>query len=134
METRGKSCVLIIGSDEGLRRWIGELLRGEGLEVVEEADGDAVMARVIEQDPALIIMVEEEPPVWAVELLPLLRRLTRTPVVVINGGGETEIVEALLQGADIYLAWPLNSQELVCRVRALFRRQHPSPIMSGTQG
>jgi two-component system alkaline phosphatase synthesis response regulator PhoP len=55
-------------------------------------------------------------------LLPLLRRLTESPIIVLGSGGEMAMVRALFQGADFYLTRPVNVRELIARIRALLRR------------
>ena len=55
-------------------------------------------------------------------LLPVLRRLTESPIITLGAGGEMAIVQALLAGADVYLTRPVNIRELMARIRALLRR------------
>ena len=113
--------VLILGIDQDLRFAVVDLLHTEGFETVLKGDSSDGVARVMQFNPSLIVMAEEMPPVDGVELLPLLRRLTASPIIVVGAGGETAVVKALLQGADMYISRPINYRELLSRVRALLR-------------
>ena len=62
------------------------------------------------------------PPMDGVDLLPELRRVTDSPIITLGIGGEMATVQALLSGADFYLARPVSLRELMARIRALLRR------------
>ncbi len=113
--------ILILGIDQDLRITVVDLLQTEGYEAVVKGDSSDGVARVMQCNPALIIMSEEMPPLDGVEVLPLLRRLTASPIIVVGAGGETAVVKALLQGADMYISRPINYRELLSRIRALLR-------------
>ncbi|MCH8061849.1 MAG: response regulator transcription factor [Chloroflexi bacterium] len=113
--------ILILGIDHDLRVSVVDLLQVEGFEAVVKGDSSDGVARVMQGSPALLIMSEDMLPLDGVELLPLLRRLTASPIIVVGAGGETAVVKALLQGADMYISRPINYRELLSRVRALLR-------------
>ena len=113
--------ILILGIDQDLRVTVVDLLQTEAHEAVVKGDSSDGVAEVMKCSPSLIIMSEEMPPLEGVELLPLLRRLTASPIIVVGAGGETAIVKALLQGADMYISRPINYRELLSRIRALLR-------------
>ena len=113
--------ILILGIDQDLRFSVLDLLQTEGFEPVVIEDSSDGVARVMQGNPALVIMSEDMLPLEGVELLPLLRRLTASPIIVVGAGGETAVVKALLQGADMYISRPINYRELLSRVRALLR-------------
>ena len=113
--------ILILGIDHDLRVSVVDLLQVEGFEAVVKGDSSDGVARVMQGSPALLIMSEDMLPLDGVELLPLLRRLTASPIIVVGAGGETAVVKALLQGADMYISRPSNYRELLSRIRALLR-------------
>ena len=119
--------VLIIETDASFRTVLTEVFRGEGIEVVAEADSGGGVARIMQRSPEVVLMADEMPSLDGVELLPLARRLTSSPIIVVGDGGDTAVVEALLQGADMYLRKPVNYLELRSRIRALTRRSEPDP-------
>ena len=122
-----RSYVLIIEVDDDLRRSMAELFGHEGIEVVAETDSGRGVSRIMQRNPAAVLMAEEMPALDGVELLPLVRHLTSSPIIVVGEGGETAVVRALLQGADMYLRKPPNHLELLSRIRALLRRSELDP-------
>ena len=119
--------VLIIEIDASFRTALTGVFQGEGIDVVAEADSGGGVARIMQRVPGVVLMAEEMPSLDGVELLPLARRLTSSPIIVVGDGGDTAVVKALLQGADMYLRRPVNYLELLSRVRALTRRAEPDP-------
>ena len=119
--------VLIIETDASFRTALTEVFRREGIEVVAEVDSGGGVARIIQRDPGVVLMAEEMPSLDGVELLPLARHLTSSPIIVVGEGGDTAVVKALLQGADMYLRKPVNCLELLSRIHALTRRSEPDP-------
>lgn len=116
------SYILILEIDDGIRRSMVELFQNESFDVVEEVDSSGGITRIMQGSPGIVVMAEDMPSLDGVELLPLMRRLTRAPIIVLGLGGELAVVKALMDGADMYLQKPLNYRELLSRARALFRR------------
>ncbi len=113
--------ILILGIEQDLRVTVVDLLQTEKFEAVVKGDSSDGVSQVMQGNPALIIMSEEMPHLDGVELLTLLRRLTASPIIVVGSGGETAVVKALLQGADMYISRPISYRELLSRIRALLR-------------
>ncbi len=113
--------ILIIDTDQQLGRATSDLLRPDGFEVISETDSSDGVSRILQRAPGLVILAEDMPPLDTVELLPLTRRLTNSPIIVFGDGGETSVVKCLLQGADVYLSKPVNYRELHIRARSLYR-------------
>jgi len=62
------------------------------------------------------------------ELLRTVRATSKVPIVLLSAVGETvDRIVGLKNGADDYLAKPFNPRELVARINAVLRRNHPSP-------
>jgi len=116
------SYILILEIDDGIRRSMVELFQNESFDVVEEVDSSGGITRIMQGSPGIVVMAEDMPSLDGVELLPLMRRLTRAPIIVLGLGGELAVVKALMDGADMYLQKPLNYRELLSRAHALFRR------------
>jgi DNA-binding response OmpR family regulator len=121
---------LIIDVDEN--RQIAILaLQDAGFRVTEALESGQGVRNTLDISPRIIIVGEEMPPINGVELLPVLRRLTESPIIVLGSGGEMAMVRALFQGADFYLTRPVNVRELIARIRALLRRYGTARGLSG---
>ncbi len=117
-----KPCVLMLDTEVESRSDLATAIVEAGFEVRRESGSGGGVAQVLEADPDVILMNEEMPPLDGVVMLPLLRRMTMAPIIVVGSRDESVEVEALLQGADMYMAEPVRQRELVARVRALVRR------------
>ena len=117
-----KPCVLMLDREVESRGDLATAIVEAGFEVRRESSSGGGVAQVLEADPDVILMSEEMPPLDGVAMLSLLRRMTMAPIIVVGSKGDSVEVEALLQGADMYVAEPVRQRELVARVRALVRR------------
>jgi DNA-binding response OmpR family regulator len=117
----GALTVLVIDADES-RQSVVLALQDAGFRVIEALESGEGVKNTLDISPRIIIVGEEMPPINGVELLPVLRRLTESPVITMGSGGEMAMVRALFQGADFYLTRPVNVRELIARIRALLRR------------
>lgn len=107
-----------------MREMLSELFLTQGYEVVQEARGEALISRVIENEPDVVLLAEETVHGEDSDSIPLLRRLMDGIIVVIGDSGEGQVVAALLGGADIYIKKPVNYRELLARVKAFRRRNN----------
>jgi two-component system KDP operon response regulator KdpE len=120
-EVMSAPITLIIDTDEN-RQSAVPALRDAGLQVIEAVESGEGVRYILDDSTHIIIVGEEMPPIDGVELLPLLRSLTESPIIVLGSGGEMAMVRALFQGADFYLSRPVTVSELIARIRALLRR------------
>jgi len=71
----------------------------------------------------LIVLDVMMPKIDGIALLPMLRRVTEAPVIMLSARGEIEDrVEGLARGADDYLNKPFEIAELLAHVEAKLRR------------
>jgi DNA-binding response OmpR family regulator len=101
-------------------------LRDAEFRVIKALESGEGVKHTLEYSPSLIVINEDMPPINGVELVPILRSLTESPIVALGAGGEMALVQALLQGADLYLTYPVSVNEFMARVRSLLRR-HIAP-------
>lgn len=122
----GPSLVLIADDDPAVRRVVSRCLRAEGLSTLEAADGRAALevARAIAVD--LVILDLGMPGMNGQALCAALRERAETsgvPIFVLTGHASASSEEALLDlGADEFMGKPFRCDELLARVRAVFRR------------
>ena len=104
------------------QKLLAALLRRAGYTPIETADSSEAIRELMDVNPQLIIAAQESPPIDGVEFLPLIRRLTEVPIIVIGPDSEDAMVQALFQGADAYIKRPINPDDLLARLRTLLRR------------
>ena len=127
----GALTALIIDVDESRQNVVGAL-EDAGFRVIVALESGEGLKHTLDDSPRIVIVGEEMPLVEGVELLPVLRRLTDAPIIALGHGGEMALVQALLQGADIYLTRPVNLREFMARIRALLRRYGAARGLNGT--
>jgi len=102
--------VLVVDDDPAMRALLRDWLEREGYAVIEEPDGERLLAaaRVARFD--VVILDKEMPEPGGFEVLPDFRRqYPETPVILITAfGGPRVAEEALRRGADRYLEKPFQ--------------------------
>jgi DNA-binding response OmpR family regulator len=116
--------ILIIEDELPMRRALEDCLADEGYRVLSAADGEAGLQRALHERPDLILLDIMMPKLDGFAVAAELRRLGRTtPILMLTAKGQVEDrVTGLDAGADDYLVKPFSIEELLARVRALFRR------------
>jgi two-component system KDP operon response regulator KdpE len=121
--TRTVPLVLVIDDDAAIRETLSRELALAGYDTVTAADG-AEGGRVFEERrPDLVITDLAMPRADGYTVIAAVRRIDRTPVLVLSVRGEEEDkVRALDLGADDYVTKPFSLRELLARVRTQLRR------------
>jgi twitching motility two-component system response regulator PilG len=114
--------VLVIDDSQTIRRTAESLLTKEGYIVVTAADGFEALARVAEQNPALIfidIMMPRLDGYQACALIKANARYSNTPVIMLSSkDGLFDRARGRIVGSDEYLTKPFTKDELLGAVRA----------------
>jgi DNA-binding response OmpR family regulator len=117
--------VVVVDDDPDLRSLIGGFLREHQFAVTTAADSKALNARLAENPPVDIILLDVMMP--GEDGLSVLRRMdgpNRPGIIVLSAmGDDDDRIEGLELGADDYLAKPCNPRELLARIRAVLRRR-----------
>lgn len=114
--------ILIIDQEEIERRYMATVLAADGFDVIQVASVVEGMVQEMAHEPALIVVAEETAPVRVDEVIALIRRLSKVPVIVVGGGGDSGEIASLHGGGDYYLARPFRGAELTTRARLLIQR------------
>jgi len=111
--------ILVADDDPAIRGNLALLLRAEGFEVVEAADGAAALEILSEGGIALALLDLKMPKLDGMEVLRRhAERLEQTPVIVITAfGGSGPAIEAMKLGAFDYITKPFDLDEVVLTVR-----------------
>ena len=98
-------------------------LAHNGFAVASACDGVAALNVIDHAYPDVIVLDVMLPKIDGISLLPLIRRKTQAPVLMLSALSDTATrIEGLERGADDYLGKPFHLGELVARLRTLLRR------------
>jgi CheY-like chemotaxis protein len=116
----GRRRVLIVDDEANVRLIVRRALESVGCNCAEAADGGSALAAVAEQPFDLVVLDLVMPGMGGVEVCRRLRERPAQPylkVVVVSGVGDPgQLAETLPQGADDYLAKPIDLRQLRARV------------------
>ncbi|AXF59937.1 response regulator transcription factor [Bacillus amyloliquefaciens] len=117
--------ILLVEDDGDIAALLRLNLEDEGYVITHEADGGRALQLLGQPHWDAVILDLMLPNVDGLTLCRAIRaRDHYLPVIIISArSSETERILGLETGADDYLAKPFSVQELVARIRALFRRQ-----------
>ncbi|MCS6782646.1 MAG: response regulator [Gloeomargarita sp. SKYBB_i_bin120] len=123
--------VMVVEDQKTQREMIAALLRREGLQVIEAADGYEAFEMVKGgQIPDLVVMDVVMPRMNGYQLVRQLRSYPQTskiPVLMCSSKGETfDKHWGLKQGADAYIVKPFEPEDLIGTVRHLLRTARES--------
>ena len=117
--------VAVIDDERSIRDLLEIGLGREGYTVRTAADGQQAIALVADWQPDVIVLDVMMPKLDGFSLLPLLRRRTQAPIIMLTARGDVaDRVIGLRGGADDYLAKPFDLDELLARLEAALRRPH----------
>ncbi len=124
-----KPRILVVEDEPGIADTLQYALRTEGFEPAWVSTGEAALAQLQSQPPALVILDVGLPDASGFEVFKRLRALSDVPVVFLTArSDEIDRVVGLELGADDYVAKPFSPRELVARVRSVLRRSaRPAP-------
>ena len=127
--------ILLVEDEAPLRASLLKVLREEGYAVDGAVDGAEGLRKALECDYDVILLDHMMPTMDGREMLRRFRGVKRTPVMMLTARDSIEDrVVGLDLGADDYLVKPFMQQELLARLRALVRRNRPSPGVTITLG
>ncbi len=117
--------VLLIEDEDAYRETLGYLLRKEGFDVVEAADGTSGLAEFDRGGADIVLLDLMMPGLPGTEVCRRLRAHSSVPVIMVTArDDEIDKVVGLELGADDYVTKPFSHRELVARIRAVLRRGH----------
>lgn len=118
--------VLLLHSDRVVRSTLLRVLAKHGMDVTASGDGARALESVTRArtDVLVIDLALRDPP--GLEVIATLRaRDEHPPILSCSSLGGTEALVAALQaGADDFVRWPFEPEELAARLHALDRRAH----------
>ena len=123
MEDTKKHRVLIIEDEKNLARFVDLELQHEGYETAICHDGRKGLETALNQEWDVILLDLMLPELNGLEVCRRIRPIKDTPIIIMTARDSViDRVSGLDQGADDYIVKPLAIEELLARLRALFRR------------
>lgn len=128
--------VLVADDDPALRALICDIVRQQGYEAVEAADGKEAIDKFFSgAEPGLVILDVMMPLYDGWEVLKEIRAQSDAPVMMLTAlDDEQSEVTGLKHGADDYLAKPFRYAVFVARLTALLRRTNREASATQTVG
>lgn len=119
--------ILVIEDEAKIADFLHRGLTYEGFRVKVANDGETGLAAARENLPDLVILDVMLPGLDGIEVCRRLRAGGPVPILMLTAkDAVADRVKGLESGADDYLTKPFAFEELLARVRALFRRVRPN--------
>ena len=119
--------ILVIEDDARLSQFVERALIYEGYRVNIARDGQTGLVLARDTPPDLVILDWMLPVLDGLEVCKRMRAASKKPILLLTARDKKhDRVAGLDAGADDYLVKPFSVDELLARVRALFRRAQPT--------
>ncbi|HGK7946687.1 TPA: two-component system response regulator CovR [Streptococcus pyogenes] len=116
--------ILIIEDEKNLARFVSLELQHEGYEVIVEVNGREGLETALEKEFDLILLDLMLPEMDGFEVTRRLQTEKTTYIMMMTARDSImDVVASLDRGADDYIVKPFAIEELLARIRAIFRRQ-----------
>jgi len=127
--------ILVVEDDRRIRNLLKRGLVFEGYDVQVAEDGEAGLEMAREAFPQAVILDLTLPGIDGLEVCRRLRKASDVPILILTAREAVpDRIEGLDAGADDYMAKPFAFDELLARLRALFRRQRQDPETTTDEG
>ncbi|MEK1940297.1 MAG: response regulator [Pseudomonas sp.] len=115
--------ILIVEDDERLAELTREYLESNGLKVAIESDGGKAAARILRDQPDLVVLDLMLPGEDGLSICRKVRGSYHGPILMLTArSDDMDQVLGLEMGADDYVCKPVRPRVLLARIRALLRR------------
>jgi two-component system alkaline phosphatase synthesis response regulator PhoP len=115
--------ILLVDDEANIVDLARMYLEREGYRVEAAFDGEQALDRVVELQPALMVLDIMLPEVDGFEVCRQIRVNSDIPIIMLTArDDDIDKIVGLELGADDYLTKPFNPRELVARVKAILRR------------
>src|SRR6058998_1724319 len=112
--------VLLVDDESNIRRMVGALLQSDGFETVEAPDGNAALARLVEDAPDVVLLdlMMSPGPDGLATLEQIRKRAPHVPVIMMSGKANlADAVRATKLGAFQFLEKPLTPEGVLVALR-----------------
>ncbi|MDT0305609.1 response regulator transcription factor [Streptomyces sp. DSM 44917] len=126
--------VLLVEDDEHVGAALVAVLGRHGFEVVRARSGEEALGVLRDRSFGVVLLDLGLPDLDGFEVCGRIRRLTRTPVIMVTARADVRSrIHGLNLGADDYIVKPYDTGELLARIHAVSRRTGPdeAPAAAG---
>ena len=116
--------ILLIEDDEKIVKFIQNGFRKIGYRIDVAKDGEEGLYMAENNNYDVLIVDWMLPKISGIELLKKLKKEKNTPALILTAKRDIEDKVEGLSVADDYLTKPFEFEELIARVKALYRRSH----------
>lgn len=116
----------LVDDDHAYVEFLAKYLREAGVRVQVYADSNDLLADPGAYDHAFYVLDLALPGVDGLELIKILRRRTQAGIVVVSGRLAPDVFQQVVAiGADMYLAKPVQFEQVLAAIQAVQRRVAP---------
>ena len=121
--------ILIVEDDQRLAELTRDYLLSNGLSVAIEMDGAQAAARILQEQPDLVVLDLMLPGEDGLSICRKVRGLYEGPILMLTARtDDMDQVLGLEMGADDYVCKPVRPRVLLARIRALLRRMEGNEV------
>lgn len=114
--------LLIVEDDKQIRKFIEFSLKSQQYDCIEASTGKEAISLIAARNISAIILDLGLPDMDGISIIRQVREFSDIPIIVVSARDQdSEKVEALDAGADDYLTKPFSINELLARIRVVFR-------------
>lgn len=120
--------LLIIDDDTALNDLLATYFKDD-YQIAQAFDGEEGLQKFMLVKPDIILLDVMMPKMDGVEVLKMIRKTSKTPVLMLTAKAEDiDKILGLELGADDYVAKPCNPRELAARIKNLLGRTQLAPV------
>ncbi|HEX7474625.1 MAG TPA: response regulator, partial [Dehalococcoidales bacterium] len=122
-----KSRILIVDDDASIRKFVRANLVARNYDVSIAENGIEALNIAKNEKFDLIILDITMPYLDGIEVCRRMREWSKVPIIMLSArDGESDKLRCLELGADDYITKPFSLNELLCRIKVIFRRTQDS--------
>jgi two-component system, OmpR family, KDP operon response regulator KdpE len=121
--------IMVVDDDPLMQRLIGANLKASGYKVLIASDGKMALSLMEEKMPDLVLLDIMMPGIDGKEICRRIREWSQVPIIMITAKTAMSDKVALLDmGANDYITKPFGVEELLARIRVVFRHTTESNV------
>ncbi|MER7660906.1 response regulator transcription factor [Streptomyces sp. NPDC096193] len=118
--------VLVVEDDPVIRAALTEVLSAHGYAIKTAHQGFEALREVTQAPPDIVVLDLGLPDLDGLDVLRMIRGISRVPVLVATArDDDREVIRLLNAGADDYMVKPFSGGQLAARIAAVLRRSAP---------